>query len=87
MLILTRKPEEVIRLGDNITIKVLSIKQGQVKLGIEAPKEMRVYRAEIYEQVQLQNAEAARAQKSAAMRAAARLGLAKQTITKERPKE
>jgi len=74
MLILTRKPEEVIRLGDNITVKVLSIKNGQVKLGIEAPKELRVYRAEIYEQVQRQNAEAAKAQKSAAAKAAARLG-------------
>jgi carbon storage regulator len=75
MLILTRKPEEVIRLGDDITVKVLSIKNGQVKLGIEAPRELRVFRAEIYEQVQQQNAEAARARKSAAMKAAARLGL------------
>ncbi len=82
MLILTRKPEEVIRLGDNITVKVLSIKNGQVKLGIEAPKELRVYRAEIYDQVQQQNAEAAKVLKSAAVSAAARLGLTRPPKTK-----
>lgn len=47
MLILARKLEEEIRIGDNITIKVLAIRSGQVKLGIDAPPELRVRRGEI----------------------------------------
>lgn len=73
MLILARKPEEVIRIGDTITVKVISIRNGQVRLGIEAPKETRVFRAEIYDQVMKQNAAAAKAEKSAAVKAAAQL--------------
>ena len=73
MLVLARKPEEVIKIGDTVTIKILSIKNGQVKLGIEAPGSTRVYRGEIYEQVQIQNAIAAKAQKRVAAEAAALL--------------
>ena len=77
MLILARKPEEVIRIGENITVKVISIRNGQVRLGIEAPKETRVFRAEIYDQVMKQNAAAAKAEKSAAIKAAAQLAAVK----------
>ncbi len=77
MLILARKAEEVIRIGDQITVKVISIRNGQVRLGIEAPKEMRVFRAEIYEQVMKQNAAAAKAEKSSAVKAAAQLAAVK----------
>jgi carbon storage regulator len=73
MLVLSRKVEEEIRIGDQITLRVLAIKDGQVKLGITAPREMRVYRSEIYEQVQRQNEAAARAEKSAVIEAAAEL--------------
>ena len=73
MLVLARKPEELIKVGDSITIKVLAIKNGQVKLGIEAPATTRVYRGEIYEQVQAQNALASRTQKRLVSEAAAQL--------------
>ena len=46
MLVLARKSKEIIRIGDAIVIKVLSIRNGQVKLGIEAPREIRVTREE-----------------------------------------
>jgi carbon storage regulator len=44
MLVLARKSNELIHIGDSITVKVISIRNGQVKLGIEAPREMRVTR-------------------------------------------
>ncbi len=45
MLVLARKASETIQIGDNITVKVLSIRGGQVKLGIEAPSGVRVSRS------------------------------------------
>lgn len=52
MLILTRRIEETICIGDNITVTVLSVVGGQVKLGICAPKEIGVHRQEIYQRIQ-----------------------------------
>lgn len=49
MLILTRKKEEEIKIGDNIVIKVLDIKDKHIKLGIEAPKEINIVRTELLE--------------------------------------
>jgi carbon storage regulator len=46
MLVLTRKKGETITIGDNIQIQVLSVKGGQVRIGVEAPKEVRVSREE-----------------------------------------
>lgn len=57
MLILTRKIEESIKIGDTITIKILSISDGQVKIGIDAPKDLKVHRTEVYEEIQRQNVE------------------------------
>ena len=54
MLILTRRPGESIMIGDNITILIASIKNGQVKVGIDAPKNVEVHRDEIYEKIQLE---------------------------------
>lgn len=48
MLILTRRLGETIMIGDNVAIEIVGIKGGQVKLGIHAPKEVPVYREEIY---------------------------------------
>jgi carbon storage regulator CsrA len=45
MLVLARKTKEIVKIGDHITVKVLSIRNGQVKLGIEAPRELKVCRA------------------------------------------
>lgn len=44
MLVLARKSNELIHIGDNITVKVISIRNGQVKLGIDAPRDIRVTR-------------------------------------------
>lgn len=51
MLILTRKVGESIMIGDSVEVKVLGIRAGQIKLGIEAPKDMKVHREEIYERI------------------------------------
>lgn len=47
MLVLTRKKCEMIRIGDNVVIKVISCGNGKVKIGIEAPNDVRVVRAEL----------------------------------------
>lgn len=55
MLVLTRKSDEKITIGDDIVVSVLEIKGSQVKLGIEAPKGIAVHRSEIYERIQAEN--------------------------------
>jgi len=47
MLVLTRKAEETIRIGENIVIKVIKTGKGAVKIGIEAPSDVRVMRGEL----------------------------------------
>ncbi len=59
MLILSRKLNESIIVGDQIKILISEIKGDQVKIGISAPKSVRVYRGEIYDAIQRQNVEAA----------------------------
>jgi carbon storage regulator len=51
MLILTRRASETIRIGDDVTITVLSIRDHQVRLGIEAPPDTAVHRQEVYERI------------------------------------
>lgn len=58
MLILTRRSGESLYLGDNIKVTVLSIQGKQIKLGLDVPREMTVYREEIYKRVQEQNKQA-----------------------------
>lgn len=55
MLVLTRRPGESIVVGENIVVTVIEIKGGQVRIGIDAPREIDVYREEIYEQVRQEN--------------------------------
>ena len=55
MLVLTRKLGENIRIGDSVKITVLEVRSGQVKLGIEAPPEVKVHREEIYARIQEEN--------------------------------
>jgi len=52
MLILTRKIGETIVIGDDVTVSVLGIKGCQVRIGINAPKDVQVYREEIYQRIQ-----------------------------------
>lgn len=59
MLILARKPGEAIAVGDGIKIRVLEIKGGQVKIGIEAPNDIAVHREEIYLRILEENKRAA----------------------------
>lgn len=59
MLALSRKKSEALIINNNIEITVLEIKGEQVKLGINAPKEVPVYRKEVYIQIQDSNKEAA----------------------------
>ena len=52
MLILTRKQDESIVIGNNIKVTILSDKHGQVKLGIDAPEDVEIWREEIYNQIE-----------------------------------
>ena len=58
MLVLSRKLGEAIAIGDKICITVIEVKGNQVRLGIEAPQDMRIYRQEIYAMVQKENLQA-----------------------------
>lgn len=55
MLILTRKVGEVIMIGDDVVVKVLGVRSGQVKIGVEAPRALPVHRQEIFERIQSEN--------------------------------
>ena len=50
MLVLTRKRDEVIQIGDNIVIKILKTGKGAIKIGIDAPGDVRVIRGELLEE-------------------------------------
>ncbi len=50
-MILTRKVGESIMIGDSVEVKILGLRAGQVKIGIEAPKDLKVHREEIYERI------------------------------------
>ncbi len=59
MLVLTRKSDESIKLGDDITITVIQIKGNTVRLGIDAPSDLRIYRKELFEKIKEENMKAA----------------------------
>lgn len=52
MLILSRKVGETIHVGDSVTVTVLGVARGQVKIGIEAPRDLTVHREEVYKRIQ-----------------------------------
>jgi carbon storage regulator len=60
MLVLTRKLGESITIDDNIKIRIEKIRGKQVRLGIEAPKETRIYREEVYQAIKEQNTQSSR---------------------------
>jgi carbon storage regulator len=51
MLLLTRKQGESIRIADNIEVRVLEVRKGQVKIGIEGPRQVSVHRQEVYDRI------------------------------------
>lgn len=59
MLALTRKPGECIVIGDNIVVTVVEIKGDSIRLAIEAPREVKIYRGEIYDAIAAENKQAA----------------------------
>jgi carbon storage regulator len=61
MLVLTRKPDQSIMVGNEIEITVLEVRGEQVRLGIRAPRTVTVHRKEIFEQIRLENQNAASA--------------------------
>ena len=61
MLILSRKVDEKIKIGTDITITLIGISGDQVKIGVEAPKNVKVFRQEVFDDIQRQNMEAAAA--------------------------
>ncbi|MCK1986494.1 carbon storage regulator CsrA [Lysinibacillus fusiformis] len=58
MLVLSRKKDESIMIGDQIEVKILAVEGEQIKIGIVAPKTVKVHRSEVFEAIQTQNREA-----------------------------
>jgi len=55
MLVLTRKAGEGIIIGDDITIKIIELKGGAIRIGVDAPRETKIYRQEVYDRIKKEN--------------------------------
>lgn len=88
MLVLTRKPNQAVRIGADVEVRVLEISDGQVRLGITAPRWVPVHREEVFREIQEANRQAAGtspADVSAAARALSRNGAGR--VVREAPQD
>jgi len=60
MLVLTRKAGEGIIIGDTISIKIIEIKGGGIRIGIDAPRDTKIFRQEVFDRIKQENVEAAK---------------------------
>ncbi len=86
MLVLTRKTDESIIIGDDIRITVVEVRHDQVKLGITAPRDIPVHREEVYREIQEENRRAVAAEKTPDLRGLADLLSSPDRPGGERPK-
>ena len=63
MLILTRRVGETVMIGNDVTVTVLGVKGNQVRVGVNAPRDVAVHREEIYERIKRENEQNAESQK------------------------
>ncbi|MBR0544699.1 MAG: carbon storage regulator CsrA [Treponema sp.] len=59
MLILSRKTDQAIKIGDDITITIIDIHGDQVKIGVDAPRDVKVFRQEVFNAIKTENTAAA----------------------------
>jgi len=62
MLVLSRRTNESIMIGKDIEIKILGVEEGKIKIGIEAPRDVEIYRKEIYVEIEEENITASKQQ-------------------------
>lgn len=78
MLVLTRKIDQSIIIGENIRVVVVDVRGDQVKIGIDAPRDIMVHRHEVYEDIQAEN-------QRAAIKTKIDLGVLERTIRESNP--
>jgi carbon storage regulator len=86
MLVLSRKLNQAIMIGDNVRVVVVSVDRDQVKLGIDAPRDIPVHRSEVFEEIQRTNRHAAVSSEPADASVAGVATTAALSPKKQRPK-
>lgn len=85
MLVLTRKANQSIMIGENIEVSVLSVLGEKVRLGIQAPRDVPVFRKEVFLEIQAQNIQAADASREALEQALGMMGQVEAERTEREP--